>query len=246
MAAIRFAPRSSDVRADESPAEFGGAPRAIAPAGDTITKTTSIRFRFRYNACMGNEERAAEILRQAETSLRELVSAAVADGDYASVLRVAAWAKALSDLIKDIPATRQATRQPVVPPQTSTPGNQKQATPKPTYPRFLRQGDHLVRIAWSKKEKAEYIHKTPRAVMQATVEALAAAGRDGRIFSTKDFVPLHDSEGTEVPSYQVYVVIALLKQLAMIDQHGRQGYSIPKLTEFKDAVDAVWRKLPER
>ena len=155
MAAIRFAPRSSDVRADESPAEFGGAPRAIAPAGDTITKTTSIRFRFRYNACMGNEERAAEILRQAETSLRELVSAAVADGDYASVLRVAAWAKALSDLIKDIPATRQATRQPVVPPQTSTPGNQKQATPKPTYPRFLRQGDHLVRIAWSKKEKAE-------------------------------------------------------------------------------------------
>lgn len=194
---------------------------------------------------MSTEDRAAEILRQAETGLRDLVSAAVANGDYASVLRVAAWAKALSDLIKGMPVARE-TGQTVVTPQAPTPAVHRSAASRPAYPRFIRQGDQLVRIAWSKKEKAEYIHKTPRAVVQATVEALAAAGRDGRIFSTKDFIPLQDREGTEVPSYQVYVVIALLKQLAMIDQHGRQGYSIPKLSEFKDAVEAVWRKLPER
>ncbi len=38
----------------------------------------------------------------------------------------------------------------------------------------------------------------------------------------------------------------LLKQMALIDQHGRQGYSIPRLAQFKEAVEAVWQKLPKQ
>ena len=70
-------------------------------------------------------------------------------------------------------------------------------------------------------------------------------GKDGRVFTTDDFLPISDGDGTEVPAYQAYVGIALLKQTARIDQHGRQGYTIPRLNEFKDAVEAVWRQLPE-
>jgi hypothetical protein len=73
---------------------------------------------------------------------------------------------------------------------------------------------------------------------------MSELGRDGRVFSTDDFMPLHDADGAEVPSYQTYVGIAFLKHTSLIDQHGRQGYSIPKLAEFKDAVESLWQKLP--
>jgi hypothetical protein len=38
----------------------------------------------------------------------------------------------------------------------------------------------------------------------------------------------------------------LLKQVGLIEQHGRQGYSIPRLPELSGAVEALWRNLPER
>jgi hypothetical protein len=74
---------------------------------------------------------------------------------------------------------------------------------------------------------------------------MASKGVDGRVFSTDEFLPIKDStDGSDVPSYQAYVGISLLKQTGLIDQHGRQGYSIPRIAEFKDAVEAVWKNLP--
>jgi hypothetical protein len=113
------------------------------------------------------------------------------------------------------------------------------------YPRFFRHSDLLIRVAWSKKEKKEYEHKAPYPVVKALVDAMVQAGADGRIFSTDKILPLRDTEGGEVPSYQAYVAIALMKQMALIDQHGRQGYSVPRLAEFRDAVESVWQKLPK-
>ena len=103
-----------------------------------------------------------------------------------------------------------------------------------------------MRIAWSKRQKKEYTHKAPYSVLQALVKTMADLGKDGRIFSTDDILPVCGSDGTEVPTYQAYVGIALLKQTSLIDQHGRQGYSIPRLAEFKDAVGSVWRQLPQQ
>jgi len=103
----------------------------------------------------------------------------------------------------------------------------------------------LVRVAWSKRDKKEYQHKASHAVLQAIVEAMATIGKDGRVFSTDELGPMDDADGNRVPSYQAYVCIALLKRTGLIDQHGRQGYSIPQPAEFKDAVESVWRNLPE-
>ncbi|MGH9904020.1 MAG: hypothetical protein ACRD8U_00385 [Pyrinomonadaceae bacterium] len=75
---------------------------------------------------------------------------------------------------------------------------------------------------------------------------MAETGSDGRVFSTDELLPIHDEDGEEVPSYQVYAALALLKQVGLVDQHGRQGYSIPRLPEFKRAVESVWRNLPEK
>jgi hypothetical protein len=122
----------------------------------------------------------------------------------------------------------------------------KKARVADAYPKFFRHGEQLLRIAWSKKEKKEYQHKAPKFAITALAAAMTKAGKDGRIFSTDDFLPITDSDGTEIPAYQAYVGIALLKQTALIDQHGRQGYSIPRMAEFKDEVEAVWTKLPKQ
>ena len=67
------------------------------------------------------------------------------------------------------------------------------------------------------------------------------------MFCTDEFLPIHEvSDGSQVPNYQAYVGISLLKQTGLIDQHGRQGYSIPRITEFKNAVEAIWETIPEK
>lgn len=205
---------------------------------------------------MDSEKRAAGILRQAEASLRELVSAAANAGDYANVVRIAAWAKALGDILKETPAKAacsaadiDVTAASAGKPQILTKAG-KQVKPqrgaRAQYPRFFRQGDQLVRIAWSKRAKKEYRHKAPYAVLQALITIMSDLGKDGQVFSTDEFLPIRDDDGNDIPSYQSYVGIALLKHTSLLDQHGRQGYSIPRLGDFADTVKALWRKLPNK
>jgi hypothetical protein len=110
----------------------------------------------------------------------------------------------------------------------------------------VRQGDYLVRISWSKREKKEYRHKAPFSILKALATAMTDKGGEGRVFSTDEFLPIHEvSDGGQVPNYQAYVGISLLKKTGLIDQHGRQGYSIPRITEFKSAVEAIWETIPK-
>ena len=206
---------------------------------------------------MGPLDRATELLRQAETELRDLLSEAAKSGDYPSVLRIAAWARTLTELVN---ADRSGGRAlgPVNPRVSGRTREQHGKAPKLSgagtarprgsdYPRFFRHGDELVRVAWSKREKKEYRHKASSTALKALAAVMAEKGTEGRMFSTDEFLPLRSgADGTEIPSYQVYVGISLFKQAGLIDQHGRQGYSIPRLADFKEAVEAVWKKLPQQ
>jgi hypothetical protein len=185
---------------------------------------------------MDSVDRAADILAQAEKALRELAAKAVESGEYTNVLKITSWAKGVQELV--------GGKAPPPPPPVKGKKRSAPAKPKAEYPRFFRKGDTLVRIAWSKRQRSEYQHKAPHSVVLVTADAVIKAGKDGRIFSTEDFLPVHETDGSEVPSYQVYLVIALLKLVGLIDQHGRQGYSVPRLDEFKDALKGVWEKLP--
>lgn len=200
---------------------------------------------------MERVKRAAALLQQAEANLRGLVSEAATSGDYASVVKIAAWARTVSELVKDGPG--QPAKAPAVPPAAASKVVKEATAPRRTpgpaaheYPKFFRHGDQLVRIAWSKKEKKEYRHKARYPVLKALIAAMTKIGADGRVFATDQFLPIRDADGTEVPNYQAYVGIALMKQMSLIDQHGRQGYSIPRLAELKDAIEAVWQKLPRQ
>jgi hypothetical protein len=198
--------------------------------------------------------RAVEILQHAENSLRTLVGEAAANGDYENVLPLASWAQAIRDLIKTAVGrlnpggNREESEQVRVkdPKRSSTQLPVRRVNPRKAYPRFFRQGDQLVKVAWSKREKKEYQHKAGFTVLMALSSALAKMGADGRVLSTDRFVPLKNpADDTEFPTYQVYVCLALLKHVGLVDQHGRQGYSIPQLLEFAKAVEGAWRQLPE-
>jgi hypothetical protein len=197
---------------------------------------------------MDTLKQAAGLLQETEAKLRGLLSAAAASGDYATVVRVAAWARTLSELVNGTSVERRgaATVRGTAPQRKGGAGITASKHAREAYPRFFRQGDQVIRIAWSKREKKEYRHKAPHGALRALAKAMAEKGAEGRVISTDQFLPIRDVGGVEVPNYQAYVGISLLKQTGLIDQHGRQGYSIPRIAEFKDAVESVLKKLPER
>ena len=45
----------------------------------------------------------------------------------------------------------------------------------------------------------------------------------------------------DIPSYQIYVVIGMLKKMSCIKQVGREGYQIP--TDFADKSKNVWKTM---
>src|SRR5262249_51387166 len=143
-------------------------------------------------------EDAADLLRGTEEKLRDMVSAAATSGDYASVLKIASWAQAITNLV----GGRGAKLGPAV--GGSLPnGNGKNAKevtfptrvtrrPGTESPQFFRHDDQLVRLAWSRGQHKEYIHKAPYSVLKALTEAMAKEGVDGRVFSTDNFLPLQE------------------------------------------------------
>jgi hypothetical protein len=122
--------------------------------------------------------------------------------------------------------------------QTKRPG-------KRDYPKFLRRGDDLVKVGWSRRGKAEYEHKAPKAVVTLVAQAIAKVGLNGELTPTEKLVSAIASEGAmEVPEYQVYVVLAWLRRLDLVTKRGRQGYTVSKPNEVIANVGLSWDRLP--
>ena len=189
--------------------------------------------------------KARAILEAAEAQLRELLASAATDGEYGDVVMMAAWARGVAEMAGsganaavEKPRVSSA-RQPPLPREKRTGGTA-------VYPQFYRQGDRLVRVAWSKSDQREYEHKAPRDVIKALVKRLSEVGANGRVFSTEALLPIVTDPDGEAPSYQIYAALALLRQVGLIDQHGRQGYSVTRIKDLQSSIDSVWKKLPER
>jgi hypothetical protein len=115
------------------------------------------------------------------------------------------------------------------------------------YPQFHRDDNHLIKIGWSKKEKRQYEHKAPKTVLDLLVASLLAVSRDGYRFTTEDVLPLRDAgEDTDVPSYQAYLCLAWLRSVGLVEQHGRQGYSLPQPVQLGILVEDRWEGLTRR
>jgi hypothetical protein len=116
---------------------------------------------------------------------------------------------------------------------------------KGEYPKFLRDGEELLKIGWSKREKKVYRHKAPKRVVLLVSEALQQEGLHQKRFVMDQILPIHDPESdSDVPGYQAYLSLAWLRKEKLIIQHGRQGYSLQRDTNLTDAVEERWKLLP--
>ena len=202
--------------------------------------------------------RAAQAIRDCEGRLRGLIAEASATGDYDSVEQIAAWARSLAlmtphlthpigtipvpsedernEFGKDWTEQQNAASNPVSPLRPRRP-----TAKKATYPKFSRQRSELVKTGWSKKEKQEYQHRAPWAVVEVLASQISQRG--GGTFTSEDIFPLTDPQGVEIPSYQAYLCLAWLKTEGLIVQDGRQGYYATVGSEVLTSAQSLWEQM---
>ena len=111
------------------------------------------------------------------------------------------------------------------------------------YPRFLRDGTRLIKVGWSKKKKGEYLHRVPKEVVFTVVEHLERNVRAESLFEIENLCPILTDSGEEVPSYQIYVIVAWLRQAGVIEKKGRDGYIVHNTSRIKGDFNEHWDSI---
>jgi hypothetical protein len=193
-----------------------------------------------------------EILSRAQAELRLLLEEALSNNCYTDVAEIARVADQLAQLGAYIgqptppgEAAISASQTPEQrPPASSRP---RPVRPLRTFPRFEREGDKLIKIAWSKKDRAEYEHKAPRSVVDLLIEVIRSRKGEGAKFEAPDVLPLTDRKSRkEVPSYQSYLALAWLRHEGVVAKHGRDGYSLKPTAATPERLTELWEALPSR
>lgn len=193
-----------------------------------------------------------QILNNAQVQLRSLLEEALADNRYTDVAEIARVADGLAQLgasSGQTPRIGEATISKSLTPESrpSAASPSRHTRPSRTFPRFEREGDKLVKIAWSKKDRAEYEHKAPRSVIDLLIEAIRNRRGEGAKFEAPDILPLKDSKTRrEIPSYQSYLALAWLRHEGVIAKYGRDGYALKPTAAQQEHVAELWEALPSR
>ena len=192
--------------------------------------------------------------------LRTIIVEAVAAEAYADVASIARIAGALSNLLRQLDsdvdggesesalsAVRSLGAGQPDSVRAVAEGQKRHArkgSPREQYPQFLRDGDRLVKVAWSKKERGPYEHRAPRAVIQALVNAVQKNKGEGKLFQAGDVMPLKNSAHEEYPSYQSYLALNWLREIGVIRKKGREGYILQSRAATTDKLERLWAGLP--
>jgi hypothetical protein len=196
--------------------------------------------------------RAVDALSEAEHKLQNLMETAVAQHQYSDLSALAPVADLLLDVIgvarghNGSPAA--ASPGPAAPPNPPPRDNMSAGVPilarSRTYPRFERQGDRLIKFAWSKKEHREYEHRVSGPVLLRLAEVFAADVGMGTLFLMDDLMPFKMQNGDEIPSYQAYLALAWFRSLGLIGSRGKDGYAVT-VPDVSRRVEQAWNEMPD-
>lgn len=185
-------------------------------------------------------DKTRKILKEAEESLRALVTGAAAEGEYDAVVELARTARAIEALwVNSESESENVTSKGAI----SRP--RSQGTRK-TYPEFFRANEFLVKVGWSKRHRAEYEHRAPRGALMALASVLEKRRKHSNRFLTDDIFPLQDLKSDPIPGYQGYVCLAWLVSVGAVERQGRQGYRIVEQRPLRDLIDEQWPSVPAR
>jgi len=190
-----------------------------------------------------------EILRKTEVDLREAIAESARAGDYRAVDLGRSVAVGVQELCERITGHGQKSAKSAG--DETEPGERKRHRKigkrnKPEgLPRIEIRNGSLFRIGWSRKHKQEYEHKVPRVSFDTIVNTMSALAREGNGPFMAEAVLKKISATTEdtMPAYQVYVVLAALREWNLITQVGREGYNIP--LDLLARAENHWKKISQ-
>lgn len=175
-----------------------------------------------------------EILVKTERDLQQLIAKAAEAGDYRGVDIARLAAVKINDIERQTTESTVALSDDKEKTSKSAKGSTRKRKvtarkgKKGAYPKFEVKKNVLVRIGWSKKQKREYSHKVPLAVFNQTVKTMGSLEKSSAgPFMAEEIIENINKAGTDIPSYQIYVAIGMLKKMGCIKQVGREGYQIP-------------------
>jgi|SRR5947209_7695040 len=195
---------------------------------------------------MSYTDRAVEALRGAEATLREVITQALAAKAYRELSKVASAADSVAALIGELDGGTPslANHRVAAATQIAARPASNATSRRNAYPRFLRDGDRLLKVAWSKKERQPYEHRAPQAVIQTFLNAVRQRKGEGKLFQAADILPLHNANGEEYPSYQSYLALSWLRHVAIVTKMGREGYVVKTGAASPDKINRLWASLP--
>ena len=179
----------------------------------------------------------------AEASVRDLITGAAAVNLYDEVVSLAELAKKINSLRFDVSQTPEFTqdRSPGLQALIAAPVHQKKTrrakrSNSGTYPIYRTVGDKLLKVGWSKKNKAEYEHRAPKESMAVAFKDIQRLAASQRSFEVEALMPLIGQDDQEVPSYQIYMAIGWLIGIGEIRKCGRNDYAknLENLRSFED------------
>lgn len=196
-------------------------------------------------------DKAYRVLTEAEQALSDLIAESLREQRFGEVQAIAALAERVTTALHT--GTTKPEPQPRVPPSPPTPPTDGAAQPRrkqprrrgatAVYPQFRRDGSDLIKLGWSRKKKKEYTHRAPSVVVAAVIEALTRQPAEER-FSMGDLLASIAASRTDVPAYQVYVVIGWLKSVTAVSGNGRTRYRCDRADISPGVFDSLWQSLP--
>jgi hypothetical protein len=197
----------------------------------------------------------SKILREAEGAIRTLIGKAADDQKYDDIVVLVHLARQLNELsarsiesTKSITAASRASapaaRSEVaasLPAKRGSRARIQGGIPQAKrYPVFSTTDERLIKLGWSKKNRAEYEHRAPKASVGIVHEAIKAIGANGKPFEVEALSPLVTSDSQEIPGYQVYMAIGWLRDLGAVQKSGRNRYRVTN-SGF-DSLDSYWNR----
>lgn len=201
---------------------------------------------------MSYTKQALSLLGDTEKQLREVMREAVAASDYDAVEVIARWAAYLRKITADrepmstLKNELSGSGRPGLALVSTTRAGKGSRMSRGKYPRFFLDGDQLVKTGWSKSKKREYEQKASRSVLNLLIDAILSLVPSKPRFKMEDVLPLYDEERTGIPSYQVYLYLAWLREIRAVAQHGRDGYSVRSRVDLRRLVAESWDRLHDR
>lgn len=189
--------------------------------------------------------RAHNAIREAIDTIRSLISEANSAAEYGEIADLANLASTLAGLLPVVNSTTPKTSRS--PSETRIKPHTKAKRTRSTikYPHYERDGERLVKIGWSKKNKSSYEHRAPFSAVRAVAKHLVHHGSSTDVFQIEDVLPIGDPEtDSDIPAYQIYLVISWLREIGFAQKKGRDGYVVHQYEWDEELFISRWNSIP--